>query len=106
MEKFDELRKEWIVTLKTLKSIPTQTLYFLIEPDDNNKFFESVDSFKDCMEGTNFSAFVSPTLTTIDQPLERIGNTAFLQLRNVIEKQTVGQRSLLLAARLIRRQSA
>ena len=54
----------------------------------------------------DFAAFVSPTLTTIDQPLERIGNTAFLQLRNVIEKQTVGQRSLLLAARLIRRQSA
>ena len=54
----------------------------------------------------DFDMFVSPTLTTIDQPLERIGNTAFLQLRNVIEKQTVGQRSLLLAARLIRRQSA
>lgn len=57
MEKFDELRKGWIVLLKTLKSLSTQTLYFLLEPDDDNKFFESVDSFKDCMEGTQFPDF-------------------------------------------------
>ena len=57
MGTFNELRKEWIVTLKTLKSISTQALYFLLEPDDDNKFFESVDSFKDCIEGTQFSDF-------------------------------------------------
>lgn len=54
----------------------------------------------------DFAALISPTLTTIDQPLEQIGNTAFFQLKNVIEKQTVEERSLLLAARLVRRQSA
>ena len=43
MEKFDELRKGWIVLLKTLKSLSTQTLYFLLEPDNDSKFFESVD---------------------------------------------------------------
>ena len=57
MEKFDELRKGWIVILKTLKTMSTQDLYFLLEPDDDNKFFESVDSFKDCMEGTQFPDF-------------------------------------------------
>lgn len=57
MGTFNELRKEWIVTLKTLKSISTQALYFLLEPDDDNKFFESVDSFKDCIEGTEFTEF-------------------------------------------------
>lgn len=57
MGTFNELRKEWIVTLKTLKSISTQALYFLLEPDNDNKFFESVDSFKDCIEGTQFSDF-------------------------------------------------
>lgn len=57
MEKFNELREKWIVTLKTLKSVSTQTLYFLIEPDNDNKFFESVDSFKDCLEGTQFTDF-------------------------------------------------
>lgn len=55
MEKFDELRKEWIVTIKNLKSLSTQELYFLLEPDDDNKFFESVDSFKDCTKETQFS---------------------------------------------------
>jgi LacI family transcriptional regulator len=54
----------------------------------------------------DFADFVSPSLTTIDQPLAQIGNTAFLQLRKVIEKQAVGERNLLLDARLIRRQSA
>lgn len=58
MERFNELRKEWIVALKTLKSLlSTQALYFLLEPDDDDKFFESVDSFKDCIEGTQFPDF-------------------------------------------------
>ena len=57
MEKFDELRKEWIVNIKTLKSLSTQDLYFLLEPDNDSKFFESVDSFKDCIKGTKFSDF-------------------------------------------------
>lgn len=67
MERFNELRKEWIVTLKTLKSVSTQTLYFLIEPDNDNKFFESVDSFKDCLEGTQFTDF---QILAIDYLLE------------------------------------
>lgn len=57
MEKFNKLCKERVVTLKILKSLPTQTLYFLLEPDNNSKFFESVDSFKDFMEDTQFSDF-------------------------------------------------
>jgi hypothetical protein len=57
MEKFNDLRKGWIVVLKTLKSMSTQDLYFLLEPDNDSKFFESVDSFKDCMEGTQFPDF-------------------------------------------------
>ena len=54
----------------------------------------------------DFAAFVSPALTTIHQPLEKIGTTAFSMLRNVIEKQAIEQRSVLLEAQLIRRQSA
>lgn len=57
MKKFDELRKEWIVTIKTLKSLSTQTLYFLLEPDDDSKFFENIDSFKDCINETQFIDF-------------------------------------------------
>lgn len=57
MERFNELRKEWILSLKTLKSISTQALYFLLEPDDDNKFFESVDSFKECIKEAQFSDF-------------------------------------------------
>lgn len=57
MEIFNKLRKDWIVTLKILKSISTQTLYFLIEPNDDSKFFDIVDSFRVCMEGTQFSDF-------------------------------------------------
>jgi hypothetical protein len=57
MEKFNELRNKWIATLKIFKSLSTQALYFLLEPDDDSKFFESVDSFKDRMEGTQFSDF-------------------------------------------------
>ena len=54
----------------------------------------------------DFAAFVSPTLTTVHQPLEEIGGAAFSQLRKVIEKREIGTRSLLLDARLILRQSA
>jgi hypothetical protein len=57
MEKFNELRNGWIALLKTLKSMSTQDLYFLLEPNNDSKFFESVDSFKDCMEGTQFPDF-------------------------------------------------
>jgi hypothetical protein len=57
MERFNELRKEWIVTLKTLKSLSTQTLYFLLEPDNDNKFFESVESFKDYIKETQIFEF-------------------------------------------------
>jgi hypothetical protein len=57
MEKFNDLRNGWIALLKTLKSMSTQDLYFLLEPDNDSKFFESVDSFKDCMEGTQFADF-------------------------------------------------
>lgn len=57
MERFNEMRKEWILSIKPLKSLSTQELYFLLEPEDDNKFFESVDSFKDCIEGKKFSEF-------------------------------------------------
>lgn len=57
MERFDELRKEWIVTLKPLKSLSTQALYFLLEPNDDSKFCEDIDSFKDCMGISKFSDF-------------------------------------------------
>ena len=55
MERFNELRKEWVLSIKNLKLMSTQALYFLLEPDDDNKFFESVDSFKDCTKETQFS---------------------------------------------------
>lgn len=57
MEKFDELRNRWIGAIKTLKSISTQTLYLLLEPNNDNKFFESIDSFKDCIEESQFIDF-------------------------------------------------
>lgn len=57
MEKFNELRNIWIDDLKTFNSLSTQTLYFLLEPYDDNKFFESVDSLKDCIEETKFADF-------------------------------------------------
>jgi hypothetical protein len=57
MEKFNELRNTWIGALKTIKSIPTQTLYLLLEPDNDGKFFESVDSFKDYIEEAQFVDF-------------------------------------------------
>ena len=54
----------------------------------------------------DFDMFVSPTLTTIDQPLERIGNVAFAQLFSVIEKQAIKEKSVLLDAHIVRRGSA
>ena len=57
MERFNELRKNWIEGLKTLKSLSTQTLYFLLEPDDDNKFFESIDSFKEHIKENEFQDF-------------------------------------------------
>lgn len=57
MEKFNELRNKWIEDLKTFKSLSTQALYFLLEPDDDNKFFESIDSFRDCIEEKQFPDF-------------------------------------------------
>lgn len=57
MEKFDELRKNWIEELKALKSLSTQTLYLLLEPNNDNKFFESIDSFKDYIEESQFIDF-------------------------------------------------
>lgn len=57
MEKFNELRNRWIGAIKALKSISTQTIYFLLEPDDDSKFFENIDAFKDCIEEEQFSDF-------------------------------------------------
>jgi hypothetical protein len=57
MERFNELRKNWIEGIKTLKSLSTQTLYFLLEPDNDSKFFESIDSFKDCIKENEFQDF-------------------------------------------------
>ena len=57
MEKFNELRKNWIEGLKTLKTMSTQSLYFLLEPNDDNKFFESIDSFKECIKENEFLDF-------------------------------------------------
>lgn len=57
MENFNELRNRWVGAIKTLKSLSTQTLYFLLEPDDDNKFFENIDSFKDCIEESQFTDF-------------------------------------------------
>ena len=53
----------------------------------------------------DFASFVTPSLTTIDQPLERIGATAFAQLRLLMEKKEIEKRNILLEATLIRRQS-
>ena len=54
----------------------------------------------------DFGAFVSPTLTSIDQPLIHIGGTAFSQLYSIIENQNPKSKSILLNAKLIRRESA
>ena len=53
----------------------------------------------------DFASFVLPSLTTIDQPLEKIGRVAYAQLRKVMNKQEPEIRNILLEARLIRRQS-
>lgn len=57
MERFNELRKNWIDELKELKSLSTQTIYFLLEPDDDNKFFDIIDSFRDCIKEAQFPDF-------------------------------------------------
>ena len=54
----------------------------------------------------DFASFVFPSLTTIDQPLEQIGRTAFSQLKKAVDREEIGARSILLDARLIRRESA
>ena len=54
----------------------------------------------------DFASLVSPSLTTIDQPLEQIGRTAFSQLKKMINREEAGPRSILLDARLIKRESA
>ena len=54
----------------------------------------------------DFASFVSPSLTTIDQPLEQIGRVAFDQLKMMVDHETIEDRSILLKARLIRRESA
>lgn len=54
----------------------------------------------------DFGAFVSPALTSIDQPLIQIGSTAFSQLYSIIENQELKAKNILLDAQLIRRESA
>lgn len=54
----------------------------------------------------DFASLVSPSLTTIDQPLEKIGRSAFSQLHTLIEKRQPEKKNLLLDATLIKRQSA
>ena len=53
----------------------------------------------------DFASYVSPSLTTVDQPLEKIGRVAYAQLRKMISSQEPELRNILLEARLIRRQS-
>ena len=53
----------------------------------------------------DFASFVSPSLTTIDQPLEKIGRVAFSQLKKIVDREEIEERSVLLDARLIRRES-
>ena len=54
----------------------------------------------------DYAALVTPTLTTIDQPLEEIGSVSYTQLMKLAAREGVAERSTLLHARLIRRQSA
>jgi len=54
----------------------------------------------------DYAALVAPTLTTIDQPLEEIGSVSYTQLMKLAAREGVAERSTLLHARLIRRQSA
>ena len=53
----------------------------------------------------DFAAYVLPSLTTVDQPLEKIGRVAYAQLQKLMDKQEPEMRNILLEARLIRRQS-
>lgn len=53
----------------------------------------------------DFASFVSPSLTTIDQPLEKIGRVAFSRLKKIVDREEIEERSVLLDARLIRRES-
>ena len=54
----------------------------------------------------DFASLVSPSLTTIDQPLEQIGRVAFSQLKKMIGHETIEMKNILLDARLIKRESA
>ena len=54
----------------------------------------------------DFARFVSPALSTIDQPLEQIGGVAFAQLQRMIDGQAIRDRSVLLEAKLVTRHSA
>ena len=54
----------------------------------------------------DFASFVSPSLTTIDQPLEQIGRTAFSRLKKALDREETETRGILLKARLIKRESA
>ena len=54
----------------------------------------------------DFASFVSPALTTIDQPLEQIGRVAFSQLKKMTDHEEIETRNILLDARLIKRESA
>ena len=53
----------------------------------------------------DFAGLVSPTLTTIAQPLHEIGRTAFNQLQGILEKRGVENTDILLPATLVRRES-
>lgn len=54
----------------------------------------------------DFAALVSPTLSSIDQPLDEIGREAFSQLHRLVEKQDIKVNNILLEARLVVRESA
>lgn len=54
----------------------------------------------------DFAALVSPTLSSIDQPLDEIGREAFSQLHRLVEKQDIKVNNILLEARLFVRESA
>ena len=54
----------------------------------------------------DFASLVSPSLTTIDPPLEQIGRVAFSQLKKMIDREELTTPNILLDARLIKRDSA
>ena len=53
----------------------------------------------------DFAALVTPSLTTVAQPLLEIGETAFAQLKRILDKRGVETNSILLKAALVRRES-